>query len=130
MILVDVRTSPKTVMMGTHSIFQGTILNRIHIILSGDNIRISQEEKSILKQMISKFIYDTENMLQNQDASIKALETQMGQLAKMIASKELGTFPSNNETIPRNKLRPLNYWVLQFSSQTERPKFFFLKIVS
>ncbi|XP_075499138.1 uncharacterized protein LOC142537512 [Primulina tabacum] len=45
-----------------------------------------KEEKFNLEQMMSKFISATEDRLQNQDASIKGLESQIGQLAKMIAT--------------------------------------------
>ncbi|XP_075500179.1 uncharacterized protein LOC142538764 [Primulina tabacum] len=45
-----------------------------------------KEEKSNLEQMMSKFISSTETRLQNQDASIKGLDNQIEQLAKMIAT--------------------------------------------
>ncbi|XP_075473913.1 uncharacterized protein LOC142504962 [Primulina tabacum] len=47
-----------------------------------------REEKSNLEPMMSKFISSTETRLQNQDASIKGLENQIGQLAKMIAKSQ------------------------------------------
>ncbi|XP_075518303.1 uncharacterized protein LOC142552412 [Primulina tabacum] len=52
-----------------------------------------REEKSNLEQMMSKFISSTETRLQNKDASIKGLENQIGQLAKMIASKSSNSTP-------------------------------------
>ncbi|XP_073308362.1 uncharacterized protein [Primulina huaijiensis] len=66
-----------------------------------------REEKSNLEQMMSKFISSTETRLQNQDASIKGLENQIGQLAKMIASRELGTLPSNTETNPKEQVKAI-----------------------
>ncbi|XP_073304614.1 uncharacterized protein [Primulina huaijiensis] len=66
-----------------------------------------RDEKSNLEQMMSKFISSTETRLQNQDASIKGLENQIGQLAKMIASREPGTLPSNTETNPKEKVKAI-----------------------
>ncbi|XP_075489529.1 uncharacterized protein LOC142528372 [Primulina tabacum] len=66
-----------------------------------------REEKSNLEQMMSKFISSTETRLQNQDASIKGLENQIGQLAKMIASREPGTLPSNTETNPKEQVKAI-----------------------
>ncbi|XP_073036308.1 uncharacterized protein [Primulina eburnea] len=47
-----------------------------------------REEKSNLEQMMTKFISATETRFQNQDASIKGLGNQIGQLAKLIANRE------------------------------------------
>ncbi|XP_073318147.1 uncharacterized protein [Primulina huaijiensis] len=66
-----------------------------------------REEKSNLEQIMSKFISSTETRLQNQDASIKGLENQIGQLAKMIASRESGTLPSNTETNPKEQVKAI-----------------------
>ncbi|XP_073307104.1 uncharacterized protein [Primulina huaijiensis] len=66
-----------------------------------------REEKSNLEQMMSKFISATETRLQNQDASIKGLENQIGQLAKMMASRESGTLPSNTETNPKGQVNSI-----------------------
>ncbi|XP_073304117.1 uncharacterized protein [Primulina huaijiensis] len=66
-----------------------------------------REEKSNLEQMMSKFISATETRLQNHDASIKGLENQIGQLAKMISSREPGTFPSNTETNPKEQVKAI-----------------------
>ncbi|XP_073294479.1 uncharacterized protein [Primulina huaijiensis] len=66
-----------------------------------------RDEKSNLEQMMSKFISSTETRLQNQDASIKGLENQIGQLAKMIASREPGTLPSNTETNPKDQVKAI-----------------------
>ncbi|XP_073288032.1 uncharacterized protein [Primulina huaijiensis] len=66
-----------------------------------------REEKSNLEQMMSKFISSTETRLQNQDASIKGVENQIGQLAKMIPSREPGTLPSNTETNPKEQVKAI-----------------------
>ncbi|XP_075521327.1 uncharacterized protein LOC142554548 [Primulina tabacum] len=67
-----------------------------------------REEKSNLEQMMSKFISATETRLQNRDASIKGLENQIGQLAKMIASREPDTLPSNTETNPKEQVKAIS----------------------
>ncbi|XP_073281946.1 uncharacterized protein [Primulina huaijiensis] len=66
-----------------------------------------REEKTNLEQMMSKFISSTETKLQNQEASIKGLENQIGQLAKMIPSREPGTLPSNTETNPKEQVKAI-----------------------
>ncbi|XP_073121519.1 uncharacterized protein [Henckelia pumila] len=48
-----------------------------------------QEENSSMEQMMQKFISSTETRMQNQDASIKNLENQIGQLAKAMSSREM-----------------------------------------
>ncbi|XP_075515405.1 uncharacterized protein LOC142550049 [Primulina tabacum] len=65
------------------------------------------QEGAPVNQMMSKFISSTETRLQNQDASIKGLENQIGKLAKMIASKEPGTLPSNTETNPKEQVKAI-----------------------
>ncbi|CAN6579848.1 unnamed protein product [Malus baccata var. baccata] len=50
----------------------------------------------------SQFMSKTETTLQNQAASIKNLEIQMGQLAHSLAVREKGFFPSQTEVNPRN----------------------------
>ncbi|XP_075524564.1 uncharacterized protein LOC142556966 [Primulina tabacum] len=66
-----------------------------------------REEKSSLEQMMSKFISSTKTRLQNQDASIKGLENQIGQLANMIASRDPGTLPSNTETSLKERVKAI-----------------------
>ncbi|XP_075475256.1 uncharacterized protein LOC142505999 [Primulina tabacum] len=67
-----------------------------------------REEKSNLEQMMSKFISSTENRLQNQDASIKGLENQIGQLAKMITNREPSTLPTLCDLGASINLMPLS----------------------
>ncbi|XP_073289108.1 uncharacterized protein [Primulina huaijiensis] len=66
-----------------------------------------RDEKSSLEQMMSKFISATDTRLQNQDESIKGLENQIGQLAKMITSREPGTLPSNTKTNPKEQVNAI-----------------------
>ncbi|XP_010246432.1 PREDICTED: uncharacterized protein LOC104589722 [Nelumbo nucifera] len=44
---------------------------------------------------------------QNQEASIKNLETQVGQLAQMISSRVQGALPSNTEANPREQVQAI-----------------------
>ncbi|PPR87168.1 hypothetical protein GOBAR_AA33520 [Gossypium barbadense] len=47
---------------------------------------------------------NTETALKNQQASIQGLETQIGQLAKLISEQPQGSLPSNTKSNPREKL--------------------------
>ncbi|XP_073153976.1 uncharacterized protein [Henckelia pumila] len=69
--------------------------------------RHPHEEKSSLEQMMQKFISSTETRMQNQDASIKNLENQIGQLAKSISSRDQGTLPSDTEKNPKEQVKAI-----------------------
>ncbi|PPS01223.1 hypothetical protein GOBAR_AA19438 [Gossypium barbadense] len=65
--------------------------------------------------MLSKFIsvsethfQNTETTLKNQQASIQGLETQIGQLSKLISERPQGSLPSNIEPNPREQLNTIN----------------------
>ncbi|PPR83951.1 hypothetical protein GOBAR_AA36761 [Gossypium barbadense] len=65
--------------------------------------------------MLSKFILvlktrfpNIETALKNQQASIQGLETQIGQLSKLISERPQGSFPSNTEPNPREQLNAIN----------------------
>ncbi|KAK5836691.1 hypothetical protein PVK06_012490 [Gossypium arboreum] len=65
--------------------------------------------------MLSKFIsvsetrfQNTETALKNQQASIQGLETQIGQLSKLISERPQGSLPSNTEPNPREQLNTIN----------------------
>ncbi|PPS14916.1 hypothetical protein GOBAR_AA05663 [Gossypium barbadense] len=65
--------------------------------------------------MLSKFIsvsethfQNTEIALKNQQASIQGLETQIGQLSKLISERPQGSLPSNTEPNPREQLNAMN----------------------
>src|SRR5262249_54549399 len=66
-----------------------------------------QQQKPSLEELMSKFISTSEARFQNQDASIKNLETQVGQLAKMMSERAQGTLPSNTEPNPRGQLNAI-----------------------
>ncbi|XP_073129591.1 uncharacterized protein [Henckelia pumila] len=69
--------------------------------------RQPQEEKSSLEQMMQKFISSTETRMQNQDASIKNLENQIGKLAKTISGNDQGTLPSDTEKNPKEQVKAI-----------------------
>ena len=46
---------------------------------------------------MTKFISTSETRFQNEDVSIRNLETQMGQLSKLVSERNQGTMPSNTE---------------------------------
>ncbi|XP_073277664.1 uncharacterized protein [Primulina huaijiensis] len=81
-----------------------------------------REEKSSLEKMMSKFISSTETRLQNQDASIKGLENQIGQLANMITGRDLGTLPSNTETNPKEQVKAIALRSGKVLEQEEKEK--------
>ncbi|PPR93094.1 hypothetical protein GOBAR_AA27581 [Gossypium barbadense] len=65
--------------------------------------------------MLSKFIsvsetrfQNTETALKNQPASIQGLETQIGQLSKLISEQPQGSLPSNTEPNPREHLNAIS----------------------
>ncbi|PPS08789.1 hypothetical protein GOBAR_AA11846 [Gossypium barbadense] len=64
--------------------------------------------------MLTKFIsvsetrfQNTEATLKNQQASIQGLETQIGQLAKLISKRPQGSLPINTESNPREQLNTI-----------------------
>ncbi|PPR94519.1 hypothetical protein GOBAR_AA26149 [Gossypium barbadense] len=64
--------------------------------------------------MLSKFIsvsetrfQNTDTALKNQQASIQGLETQIGQLSKLISKRPQGSLPSNNEPNLREHLNAI-----------------------
>ncbi|PPS08781.1 hypothetical protein GOBAR_AA11858 [Gossypium barbadense] len=65
--------------------------------------------------MLSKFIsvsetrfQNTKTTLKNQQAWIQGLETQIGQLSKLIFERPQGSLPSNTEPNPREQLNAIN----------------------
>ncbi|XP_010247573.1 PREDICTED: uncharacterized protein LOC104590557 [Nelumbo nucifera] len=56
---------------------------------------------------MTKFIASAETRFQNQEASIKNLENQVGQLAQLISTRIPGTLPSNIEVNPREQVQAI-----------------------
>ncbi|KAG8486279.1 hypothetical protein CXB51_019676 [Gossypium anomalum] len=67
-----------------------------------------QEKKLNLEEMLSKFISNTETALKNQQASIQGLETQIGQLSKLIFERPQGSLSSNTEPNLREQFNAIN----------------------
>ncbi|KAL2461703.1 Uncharacterized protein Adt_45123 [Abeliophyllum distichum] len=75
--------------------------------------QFQQPEKSTpLEKLLSKFIKKTEQYMngtetsfQNQSASIKNLETQMGQMAVAISARVPDMLPSNTEVNPKESVK-------------------------
>ncbi|KAG9450144.1 hypothetical protein H6P81_010109 [Aristolochia fimbriata] len=68
------------------------------------------EQKSNLEDMISKILENQEKgeaRLQTQEASIRNLEIQVGQLANAISGRYKGTLPSNYETNPKEQIKAI-----------------------
>ena len=61
----------------------------------------------------------TETTLQNQAASIRNLEVQVGQLASMMTERQQGSLPSNTETNPREHVNAIT---LRSWKKLEEPK--------
>ena len=60
-----------------------------------------------MEEVFTKFMQSADTRFQNTEASIKNLETQIGQLAKMFSERTQGTLPSNTETNPREHVKAI-----------------------
>ena len=56
---------------------------------------------------MSQFMTKTETTFQNQAASIRNLEVQMGQIANLLSSRPQGSLPSNTETNPKEQMNAI-----------------------
>src|SRR5262249_15552672 len=65
------------------------------------------EKKPSLEELVTQFVQSSEARHRNQEASIHNLEKQIGQLAKMIAERPLGSLPSNTEPNPREQVNAI-----------------------
>ena len=67
----------------------------------GDNKRLLQFHEQKLSDLES-FKYDTQMFQKNASASLKNLETQVGQLALNMPNQSKGTFPSDTQKNPKD----------------------------
>ncbi|XP_048226271.1 uncharacterized protein LOC125368724 [Ricinus communis] len=74
----------------------------------------SQEKKPNLEELMTKFIaisknrfQQTDTAIRNQQASIHNLETQIGQLSRMMVERQPGTLPSNTGSNPREHAKTI-----------------------
>ena len=65
------------------------------------------DKKPNMEEVLTKFMQSADTRFQNTKASIKNLETQIGQLAKMLSDRTQGTLPSNTETNPREHVKAI-----------------------
>ena len=68
-----------------------------------------QEKKSDLEELLKSYINSNETRLKNQEASLKNLENQVGQLASLLSERSQGSLPSNTEKNPKEDLHPPKY---------------------
>lgn len=78
-----------------------------------------QEKKPNLEELITQFITKSETKFQNQDATIRNLERQIGQLASMISERPHGSLSSNTETNPKEQVQAIT---LRRGKELELPK--------
>lgn len=78
----------------------------------------SQEKKPNLEDLMAKFLNTAESRFQNQEASIRNLEVQVGQLANLVAARPQGSLPSNTEKNPREQANAIT---LRSGKQLEEP---------
>ena len=60
-----------------------------------------------MEEVLIKFMRSVDTRSQNTEASIKNLETQIGQLAKMFSERTQGTLPSNRKTNPHKHVKAI-----------------------
>ncbi|KAG8503338.1 hypothetical protein CXB51_001299 [Gossypium anomalum] len=97
----------------SHGVVKG--IRDHHHPQASNNHLTNKRKKSNLEEMLSKFIsvsethfQNAETTLKNQQASIQGLETQIGQLSKLISERPQGSLPSNTEPNPREQLNAIN----------------------
>ena len=73
-----------------------------------------QEKKSNLEELVATltkattdFMGETKANFQNQQAAIKNLKIQMGQLANMVANRTQGSLPSNTKMNPKEHVKTI-----------------------
>src|ERR1044072_18389 len=92
----------KTVTKGTTTIpAKGEMAFNANTLTKDSKVRGSDNNlyggKKRLEEMFESFMARTENITKNQDAAIKNLETQVGQLAKQISERPAGEFPGDTQ---------------------------------
>jgi len=69
--------------------------------------RAPMQAKPSLEDVMTKFISTVEQKFSNQEASIRNLEAQIGQLANLMADRAQGSLPSNTEKNPREHAKSI-----------------------
>ncbi|KAG9444571.1 hypothetical protein H6P81_015911 [Aristolochia fimbriata] len=88
-----------------------------------------QEQKASFEDIVSKFLANqekrdarTESKFQNQEASIRNMEIQMGQLANVISGRNQGTSPSNSETNAKEHIKAITLRSGKFLEDKKQPQ--------
>ncbi|KAL9416753.1 hypothetical protein AB3S75_039861 [Citrus x aurantiifolia] len=68
---------------------------------------------------MSQFMTKTETTFQNQTASIRNLEVQVGQIANLLSSRQHGSLPSNTKTNPKEQVNAI---ILRSGKQLDEPR--------
>jgi hypothetical protein len=58
-------------------------------------------------QKIETYIQDSQSTFKNHEASIRNLETQMGQISRQLAERPQGTFPSDTVVNPKEQCKAI-----------------------
>ena len=66
-----------------------------------------QDKTSKLEEALEKFMHATMTYQKNQEASMRNLETQVGQLAKQMAEQQGGQFLANTQTNPKEQCKAI-----------------------
>lgn len=78
-----------------------------------------QEKRSSLEKLVAQFITKSKTNFQNQQATIKNLETQVGQIAAILANRVQDILPSDTKNKPRKQVlmvEALNYAIIEAPS--------------
>ena len=67
-----------------------------------------QEKKPTLEDMFMQYIQKTDVAIQNNSASIRNLEVQIGQLSSMLTERTTRTWPSNTVTNPKELVKAIS----------------------
>nr|XP_023870464.1 uncharacterized protein LOC111983048 [Quercus suber] len=78
-----------------------------------------QEKKPTLEDMFMQYMQKIDVAIQNNSASIRNLEVQIGQLSSMLTERTTGTLPSNTITNPKEHVKAIS---LRSGQTYEEPK--------
>ncbi|GJS62215.1 hypothetical protein Tco_0656999 [Tanacetum coccineum] len=67
-----------------------------------------QERRKSIEDTLSKFMTSTDAAIRNQEASIKTLEIQIGQMSKVLQERGFGSLPRSTKTNPRDHVKSIS----------------------
>src|SRR5438270_6466734 len=65
------------------------------------------EQKQVPNDMFTRYMQENDARLKNQEASIKNIETQIGQLTSLLTARAQGALPSDTEKNPREQVNAI-----------------------